>query len=137
MLKTYVTFTTDLFETEIPKDNFINPNGFGEDGANWLANELKCSGFVIGEITQEDWGWIFSATINRRKFWVGIGLTTDKDKRWLCFCESTILKIFKRFQSSNNANLTRLCVEIDSILNKTKDIREIKWFTEREYNLTK
>jgi hypothetical protein len=65
MVRRFVTFSSDAFNTSEPKDYFINPNCFGDDVARWLMRELNDRGTrTVDQPGQEDFGWYFT-------FWVG------------------------------------------------------------------
>lgn len=130
-MNTHVTFVTDAFEMETPKENFINPCCFGEDCANWLASRLE-EGFEVNKIFQEDWGWCFFVKINLCNFWIGIGLV-DEEKIWLVFSESGLGRIKKWLGYTDSSEQQQLSIAIDEALKTTSHIRDIKWYTKENF----
>ncbi len=131
-MNTHVTFVTDAFEMETPKENFINPCCFGEDCANWLQNRLKESGLEANEVFQEDWGWCFFVKINQYNFWIGIGLVDD-EKTWMVFSESGLGRIKRWLGHTNSSEQQTLSVTIDEALKSSSHIKDIKWFTKENF----
>jgi hypothetical protein len=74
MKETAFIVETDLFNSTEVKDNFINPECFGEDFAGWLRPRLSEPPYQADEPIQEDWGWAILVKKNPDTFTIAIGL---------------------------------------------------------------
>lgn len=128
-MNTHVTFTTAVFETKTPQANFINPCCFGEDCAKWLAAELTGKGLAVAAVVQEDWGWIFTVTVDGRAFWVGVGSLEEEADQWLVFCDSRLSFFKKMFGKADEASQRLLCNTIDDVLKSTSHVSEVQWYS--------
>ena len=72
-----LSFETDKFNLTVEGDNFINPNCFGEDFANWLKPELEKKEIIVLDIYQEDWGWELVCSDSEQKYYLGVGGLTE------------------------------------------------------------
>ena len=84
-----ITVETGLFNHTEVKANFINPNCFGEDFAEWLSNKLstlKNDGFELSQPIQEDYGWGLWVSKDKNTFWIALGMMgdgpTDEIPQW-------------------------------------------------------
>jgi hypothetical protein len=75
-----ILFRTSLFNLSQVGPNFKNPGCFGEDAAAWFAAKLKEHGFDISALSQEDWGWEFSASKGPDAYHLGFGGYPDGDE---------------------------------------------------------
>jgi hypothetical protein len=136
--RTHVTFVTKLFNTEDVKDYFINPRCFGDDCAQWLIVWLVSQGGekVDEQPTQEDWGWLFSATVGQRDFMIGVGLFEDEEAPnvWLVFIKPQLgLLSRKLFGRSDDAELLAVCQAVDRALKSTSEISDVRWHAEEDW----
>ena len=129
-MKTHVTFTTELFETETPKHS---SSSFGEDCAHWLTERLRAQRFMIGNLLQEDWGWTLPVTVNRNRFYLNVELSEDDGKRWLIWCEPLSGVLTRLFDSSNADDQAQLCQAVDEILHQSTALRDVKWYAEQDW----
>src|SRR3970282_40662 len=75
-----ITVETGLFNHTEVKANFINPNCFGEDFADWLSEKLstlKNDGFELSQPIQEDYGWGLWVSKDKDTFWIALGMMSD------------------------------------------------------------
>jgi len=128
-------FKSNVFNTSVEKDYFLNPGCFGDDVARWLISQLQASGYAAEErLGQEDFGWFFSFEAARTKHDVVIGYRPDADHRegeWLCWIErkaglvgsmlgtrkrvepEAILAVHQILSSSPSISSVRQCFEHD------------------------
>ena len=136
--RTHVTFVTELFNTEEVKDYFINPSCFGEDCAQWMIDRLASQGIekVDGKPAQEDWGWLFSVSMEQRDFIVGVGLYEDEDSpnTWLVFIKSQWGSLNRKlFGQSDDAELLVVCEAVDRALKSASEISDVRWHIEEDW----
>ena len=75
-----LSFETDKFNLTIEGEDFINPNCFGEDFANWLKPKLEKKEILVSDIYQEDWGWELVCSYSEQTYYLGVGgLTENKN----------------------------------------------------------
>jgi len=137
-MRTHVTFVTELFNTEEVKDYFVNPRCFGDDCAQWLIDRLASQGIERIDVqpTPEDWGWLFSVTMEQREFIVGVGLYEDEDasNTWLAFIKSQQGSLSRKlFGQSADAELLVVCEAVDRALKSSPEISDVRWHTEVDW----
>ncbi len=101
-------------------------------GAQWFATLLRrVSGLDLDErCCQEDWGVVFFARRDQKKFW--IGLSSWDEGTWLVHFHHGSFAWFQWFSSAAKSELTRLLVDVHDVLVKEPAITEIAWHEERE-----
>lgn len=84
-----VAFKSNSFNTEAPREYFINPGCFGDDVALWLISELRARGYSTdAQPAQEDFGWYFTFQVEGSAHQAVIGYRPEADNGdWLCFIE--------------------------------------------------
>ena len=128
-MRTLVTFRTRLFNTETPRDYFINDCCFGDDCAKWLAERLAREG--VGEVDaaplQEDWGWEFRVTTARHRLWVMVGSSSDEPDTWLVWVHSTLPRLKRWLGSSDDEDRMSVCAALDRVLKASPEIDAVRW----------
>jgi hypothetical protein len=127
-----LSIETDLFEHREVKPHFINPCCFGEDFAAWLLGRLaglKSAGFAFSEPIQEDYGWGFSASRGRDRYWIALSYCgdgpTEEPAEWVVSVGlEPGLSLFKRlFHKPDATALAQLRGRVWEALRTTPGIR--------------
>ncbi len=107
-------------------------------GAQWFAALLRrIPGLQIDEdLCQEDWGVVFFARRNQKKFWIGLS-AWDSDGAWVAHFHHGSFAWFQRFSSSGRNELKRLLTEVHQMLTKEPATSNIAWHEEREMSQSK
>src|ERR1043165_4316749 len=82
--RNYVMFKTDLFVFEQRKEN-IDQWFVGSDCAGWFYARLLPFDYIKHscEPVMEDWGWIFSVSINNVEVWVSVSAYYGIQNCWI------------------------------------------------------
>jgi hypothetical protein len=136
--RTHVTFVTELLNAEEVKDYFVNARCFGDDCAQWLIDRLVSQGIerIDERHTQEDWGWLFSVTMEQRDFMIGVGLCEDEEapNTWLAFIKPQQGSLSRKlFGQSDEAELSVACEAVDRALKSAPEIGDVRWHTEEDW----
>ncbi|HVF46012.1 MAG TPA: hypothetical protein VNA17_00450 [Pyrinomonadaceae bacterium] len=128
-MKSQISFTTDIFESQTPKPHFISPRNFGEDLAEWLVEASRASAFKLGSPFQTEEGWTVPAQAGGESFEIGVGIMDesigDAQANWLITVEKK--RKWKVFSSRDSELRSELCDHIQNILRDKPHIREIRW----------
>jgi hypothetical protein len=101
-------------------------------GAQWFAALLRrVSGLEFAkDLCQEDWGVVFFARRNQKKFWVG--LSAWGSGTWLAHFHHGSFAWLQWFSSSGEIELNRLLADVHDVLASEPAITEIAWHEESE-----
>ena len=136
-MKTHVEFRSNLFPPYEGEEEEVNPGLFGKRLAEFLARKLDEVGFETKDLFCEDWGWGIPVKNPDFHLWIGCGHQFGNDDEFLCFIEPhkpVIRKFFKKVDTTRRVG--SLQEAIDKILHSTSDIRNIKWWTHDEFNVS-
>jgi hypothetical protein len=125
---TVATFITSRFNTTESKPTFINPGCFGDDVAQWLAQELRADGVdVIGSPVPEDFGWALSFEVGGRKYWAVIGYQPGRG--WYISLErhGFVALFGKRFRTIPDDVVDA----VKRVLARGPDIQDVHWHSGR------
>ena len=102
-------------------------------GAQWFAELLRrVSGLEIDQdLCQEDWGVVFFAQRNEKKFWIGLS-AWDAEGAWLAHFHHGSFAWLQRFSSSGKNELKRLLADVHEVLASEPAISHIAWHEESE-----
>ena len=128
-MRTNVTFRHPAVFVPISDEEGI----LAVSGAQWFAALLRrVPGLQLDEdLCQEDWGVVFFARRNQKKFWIGLS-AWDIDGAWNAHFHHGSFVWFQRFSSSGKNELTRLLADVHEVLDSETAISEIAWHEERE-----
>lgn len=123
-----VTFTTDFFKPTADEEEQTNPERYGKELAQWLAERLKERGVLIEEVVPEDFGWV--VMISRKPFmlWLGCGNTDGSTTEWTVFpiAElSTLQRLFKRVDPA--PEIERLRTHLVELVPSIPGVANIVW----------
>ncbi len=102
-------------------------------GAHWFAALLRrVPGLQIDEdLCQEDWGVVFFARRNQKKFWIGLS-AWDAEGAWLAHFHHGSFAWFQWFSSSGNDGLKCLLANVHNVLASEPAVSDIAWHEESE-----
>jgi hypothetical protein len=97
-------------------------------GAHWFAALLRrVAGLRIDEdLCQEDWGVVFFARRNQKKFWIGLS-AWDAEGMWLAHFHHGLFAWLQWFRSSGKNELELLLVDVHKVLASEPAITDIAW----------
>jgi hypothetical protein len=128
-MKSRISFTTDLFESNEAAPSSKNVGCLGEDLANWVVERSRGGEFAFGEPFQDGKGWAIPVAAESEKFTVGLAIQDesigDDQADWLITVER--IRKWKLFGSGDSALRSRLCDLIQNVLRDGAHIREVRW----------
>jgi hypothetical protein len=137
-LRTIVTFQSAFFNTNQPRDYFINPGCFGDDVANWLIGELRRLGVKTEDKPgQEDFGWYLNFYVS------GIGHTfvigyrpayEDAEETWIGWLERSRGFIGSMFGARERGIDPFAAETLHKIFVSSPQIRNLRWHFQRDFN---
>jgi hypothetical protein len=97
-------------------------------GAQWFAAILqRVPGLQIdNDLCQEDWGVVFFARRNQKRFWIGLS-AWNVGGAWLAHFHHGSFAWLQRFSSSGNNELKRLLADVHDVLASEPAISQILW----------
>jgi hypothetical protein len=107
-------------------------------GAQWFSALLgRVPGLQIDEdLCQEDWGVVFFARRNQKKFWIGLS-AWDAEGAWLAHLHHGSFAWLQWFSSSSQNELKRLLTDVHGVLASDPAITDIAWHEESEMSKPK
>ena len=101
-------------------------------GAQWFAAILRrVPGLELNEdLCQEDWGVVFFARRNQKKFW--IGLSAWDEGAWVAHFHDGSFAWLQWFNSSGHTEMKCLLGDVHKILASEPAITEIAWHEESD-----
>jgi hypothetical protein len=102
-------------------------------GAHWFAALIKrVPGLQLDEeLCQEDWGVVFFARRNQKKFWIGLS-AWDCESVWLAHFHHGSFAWLQWFTAAGKNELKRLLANVHDVLASEPAISEIAWHEESE-----
>jgi len=132
-MRTHIEFLSEAFPPYESEEEQINPGRYGKRLADFLADGLKNHNFQVTSVSPEDWGWMVELENTEFPLWVGCGNYEEYANGFLCFIEPskpTIRKWFKKIKTTDVVE--RLASAIESILEQSNEISNIRWWSETE-----
>ncbi len=136
-MRNHITFKSTRFNLTERHENFINPDNFGEDLANWLTKLLdKELNIESSDSGQEDWGWYISLIYKEKLFYINLGFYPSDESDWMLWVEPPKRNIIERFKKINyTTEVYYICNAINCIFNTEKTIGEIRWHLENNFKI--
>lgn len=135
-MKTYVEFRSDRFPPYPEEDELVNPGIYGKRLAEFLSAGLRSHGIATGEPFTEDWGWIVPIENKAYSLWIGCANYAEYDDGFLCFVQPSKPFVWRWFRKIATApQVEPLTKAMASLLSSDPAIRDIRWWTEQEFNL--
>lgn len=129
-IRTLVTFKSDIFNTSVEKESFINPKNYGDDMASWIVSEFKMRNIETdSEIGQEDHGWYVNFTLQAQSYNFIIGFLPDDEtnSNWIGWVEKQT-GFFASLLGQHKKNITVEAVNlIHHILANSSQFTNILW----------
>lgn len=102
-------------------------------GALWFAALLRrVPGIELNaDLLQEDWGVVFLAQRNQKRFWIGLS-AWNSEGAWLAHFHHGTFAWFQKFSSIGKNELQRLLVDLHNVLLNEPAVTEIAWHEESE-----
>jgi hypothetical protein len=102
-------------------------------GAHWFASLLRrVPGLELDEdLCQEDWGVVFFARRNQKKFWVGLS-AWDAEGAWVAHFHHASFAWLQWFSSTGKNELQRLLADFHNVLASEALVTGIAWHEESE-----
>jgi hypothetical protein len=107
-------------------------------GAQWFAALLRrVPALQLDEdLCQEDWGVVFFARRNQKKFWVGLS-AWDSEGAWVAHFHHGSFAWLQWFSSTGKNELKRLLADFHTVLANESLVTEIAWHEESEMSKPK
>lgn len=102
-------------------------------GAQWFAALLRRVAHlqIDEDVCQEDWGVVFFAQRNQKRFWIGLS-AWEAEGAWLAHFHHRSLAWLQRFSSSGKSELKCLLADVHEVLAAEASISDIAWHDESE-----
>jgi hypothetical protein len=120
-----------------PKPNYINPECFGDDVANWMAEQLRAKGCVVDEPGQEDFGWYCNFRVADTAYCFVVGHRADDliaPGEWIGWVERNPGFMSSLFGGRARGVALGAVQLIDEILSSSPDISEVRWHHKRDFD---
>jgi hypothetical protein len=129
-MRTYVTFR---HPAEFVGDSEDGAGVLAVSGAHWFGTLLqRVSGLQIDEDPcQEDWGVVFFARRDQKKFWIGLS-ARDDEGAWVAHFHHGPFAWLQSFSSSGKNELECLLIDVHTVLTSESTITAIAWHEESE-----
>ena len=133
-VRTVVTFRSNKFNTSTSKPNYINPECFGDDLAEWLGRELFNAGIATdSKIGQEDFGWYLGFQCGPYKYDFVVGY--NPDGHWMGWLERRRGLIASLFGARKRGIRADAANAIHSVLASAEGISEVRWYLQRDFEV--
>jgi hypothetical protein len=135
-VKTHVEFRSDRFPPYPGEENEVNPGIWGKRLAEFLSAGLKGFGIASREPLVEAWGWMVPIENDAFPLWIGCANYAEYPDGFLCFVEPSkpfIRRFFFR-KIPTEAQVLAVTQALDSLLASEPSVRDIRWWTEQEFN---
>jgi hypothetical protein len=103
----HLTFDTSAFAISAGEDDATNPGIYGKALAEWLAEQLRASGFAAGDVFAEDFGWCIPVPAKPYTLYVACMMTDDEPNECtvFAFAEGGLLsRLFGRDERPRHLN---------------------------------
>jgi hypothetical protein len=137
-IRTIVTFRSSAFNTNDPKDYFINPCCFGDDVANWLIGELRKLGVKTDDQPgQEDFGWYLNLSVAEVSHTFVMLFRPDDGNgqgAWIGWLERNRNFIGSVFGARSRGIDPVAAETLHRVLVSSSLVRDVRWHFPREFN---
>lgn len=129
--RTCVTFRSSAFNTTESKDEYINPENYGDDLAKWVMRELQIRGVEVdAELGQEDYGWYFGFRSGGSKYHFIVGW---RDDDWVGWVERDAGFLPSLFGARTKDIQTDAPQIIHSVLSESTLIDNLRWHFSKDF----
>lgn len=133
-MKTHVEFTSYKFPPYEGEEHEINPGCWGKRLVEYLGPILNSKGIKTEPFIAEDWGWVLPIRNSAFPMWIGASHQDGPDNRFLCFIDpdkSPVWRWIKRIDTTEQVG--RVADALNDILTADSDIKDVKWWTKKDY----
>jgi hypothetical protein len=130
LLNTIATFTTERFNTTVARKTFINLGCYGDDLAEWLADEFRADGLPNVEVATEDFGWAVKFDVNGRRYWASIVYIPGRF--WAVALERGGL--LARFLASFRLISGEAVAALERVVHRSPDLQDVVWHSPRSFS---
>jgi hypothetical protein len=129
-MRTNVTFRHPAEFVDVSEDG---GGVLAVSGARWFAALVRrVPGLQLDEeLCQEDWGVVFFARRNQKKFWIGLS-ASDSEGVWLAHFHHGSFAWLQWFTATGKNELKRMLADVHDVLASEPAISEIAWYEESE-----
>lgn len=78
-------FESSAFTVAPGEDGETNPGVYGKALAQWLADQLRSTGFAVGDVIAEDFGWCLPVASRPHSLYVACASTGERPDHWRVF----------------------------------------------------
>ncbi|HMO79991.1 MAG TPA: hypothetical protein PKD24_04300 [Pyrinomonadaceae bacterium] len=113
----------------------MNPGIWGKRLAEFISAGLRSRGIAAREPGAEDWGWMVEIENEAFPLWIGCANYEEYPDGFLCFVEPSkpfVRRFFRKIPTE--AQVQAVTQALDSLLSSEPSIRDIRWWTEEEFN---
>ncbi len=101
--------------------------------ATHLRDRLRAAGVEVGEIVEEDWGWVLPVSNEAFPLWIGCGPRDDVPGGFLCFLEPSRPRIRRWLRTIDTSGpVARLAETLDRVLAEDPGTEDVRWWSEEE-----
>lgn len=102
-------------------------------GVDWFTALLRrVPGLQLNkDLCQEDWGVVFFAQRNQKKFWIGLS-AWDSDGVWAAHFHHASFAWFQWLTASGKTEMRQLLVEVHEVLNSEPVVTAVSWYEQSE-----
>jgi hypothetical protein len=135
-MRTVVTFESDAFNTDEPRDYFINECCYGDDVAQAIIEQLQFSGLRCEpEPDQEDFGWYLTFEAQgSHQLVLGYRPDTDQSGTWIGWVERNEGILGSILGRRRRAVQTAAALAVHEALVAMPSIRNVRWHTTKAFD---
>lgn len=110
------------------------PGVLSVEGADWFQKILqRIAGLdVDAELCQEDWGVVFFAAREGKRFWIGLGGWPDPGGEWMVHLHHHSFAWKQRFSRAGKRALQALIADVEEALRADPSVSEVMSGTDSE-----
>jgi hypothetical protein len=135
-MRTVITFDSDAFHTEAPKPDVVDPAGFGDDLARWLAARLQIIGHRVDpDVEQDDYGWYLMFEVADGKHCVVVGFRPDDDTSgdWIAWVERD-RGLLRSMLGGRRSGIAASAVRAVHDAMQAPEIRNLRWHDHDDFD---
>ncbi len=123
-----VVFESGDFNTTVTKENYLNPECFGDDLAEWFNTRLEERNLRIRPIGQEDFGWYTTFIYDDEEYNLVISHVGPRgNPEWVVEVERNPSLLKSLFGASTRSVPEEALLVVDEIVKTSPSISTIRW----------
>ena len=133
--RTYVTFQSSAFNTTETGADYINPDNFGDDLAQWVMERLREQSVVVApELGQEDLGWYITFEVAGQSYNFILGYRYGEESNWLGWLERDVGLLPSVFGARRRSIMPEGAQAIHRALTSSSDIQNVRWHFKQDFD---